>query len=142
MYAFFFGTLGGIMALVFPNSLGYTYYNFRYYHFLILHNVIIFVPLYFYKAYGFRVTYQNLLTVYKHAFMLAIVIYLINAIFLRLGYDANYWFISYVPSNVESFFGVYQLYVFTHLSAVFLTMNILYYFTHVLPEDMQVKAAD
>ena len=29
-YLFFFGTLGGAMALLIPLSLGYTYYNFRY----------------------------------------------------------------------------------------------------------------
>ena len=33
-YLFFFGILGGAMALSFPNSWGYTYLNFRYYHFL------------------------------------------------------------------------------------------------------------
>ncbi|MEC9485459.1 MAG: TIGR02206 family membrane protein [Candidatus Izemoplasma sp.] len=138
-YAFFFGTLGGLMALVFPNSLGYTYYNVRYYHFMLIHMIIIFIPLYYYKAYDYRVEYSDLLTVYKHAFMIGVVIYLINAILLRLGFDANYWFINYVPTNVEELFPLYQLYVFVHLSAVFITMNILYYVTHYVPDTLNLK---
>lgn len=133
-YAFFFGTLGGIMALILPNSLGYTYYNFRYYHYLLLHTTIIFVPLYYYKAYDYRVEYSDVLTVYKHTFMLAIIIYLVNALLLKLGYDANYWFINYVPNNVDDLFPNYNLYVFAHLSAVFASMNILYFITHYLEE--------
>ena len=79
-YAFFFGILGGFMALVFPNSLGYTYYNFRYYHFILLHFTIISVPIYYYKAYDFRVTYKKLIQVYKLVLVLAVFILIFNSI--------------------------------------------------------------
>ena len=51
-YLFFFGVLGGIVALMIPLSYGYSYMNFRYYHFIFLHCTIICVPLYYYKAYN------------------------------------------------------------------------------------------
>ena len=131
-FAFFFGILGGFMALIFPNSLGYTYYNFRYYHFILIHFTIISVPIYYYKAYGYRVTYQKLLQIYGIVLILAIFIIGFNAIF-----NTNYWFISYVPANVSSFFTSYPIYIVSFFTAVFLSMNALYYITHVrFPEDV------
>lgn len=129
-YLFFFGTLGGIMALFFPNSWGYTYLNIRYYHFLLLHNLLIAIALYYYKAYEYRITYQTLWKVYKTVLVLAIFIHLINLTFHHFGYDANYWFITYIPYVAEDFFPSYPLYIFTFLSVVFLSMNILYISTH------------
>ena len=129
-YVFFFGTLGGIMALAFPTSYGYTFYNFRYYHFMILHCSIIAVPMYYYKAYDYRVTYLKLWQVYKTVLILAIGVHLLNLTFASLGYEGvNYWFITYVPKEVSGFFTNYPLYVFTFLSLVFLSMNILYFVT-------------
>ncbi len=128
-YVFFFGTLGGIMALVFPNSLGYTYYNFRYYHFILLHCTIIAVPLYYYKAYDYRVTYQDLWHIFKGVLLLGIAVHIINLTFLHYGVDANYWFITYIPANVESIFKNYPVYVVTFIAAVFTSMNILYFIT-------------
>lgn len=133
-YAFFFGTLGGFMALFFPNSYGYTYLNFRYYHFMILHTVIIFIPLYYYRAYQYRIEYHDVLEIYRNVFILAVFIYIINLVLRNFGIDANYWFISVVPENVDNIFTNYHLYVFSHLSAVFLSMNILYFLTHYLPK--------
>lgn len=129
-YLFFFGTLGGIMALFFPNSWGYTYLNIRYYHFLLLHNLLIAISLYYYKAYNYRVNYHILWRVYKTVLVLAIFVHLINLTFQHFGYDANYWFITYIPYVVDDFFTSYPLYIFTFLSAVFVTMNILYVTTH------------
>lgn len=135
-YVFFFGTLGGMMALLFPNSWGYTYYNFRYYHFIILHCSIIAVPLYYYKAYDYRVTWNTLWGVYKSVLLLAILVHLMNLTFVHYGLEANYWFISAVPDNVSGFFTNYPLYVFTFMSAVFATMNILYFATK---DDLTLK---
>lgn len=129
-YLFFFGILGGAMALSFPNSWGYTYLNFRYYHFLILHNLLIAIPLYYYKEYGYRVNYSILLKVFKTVLVIGIVIHLINLMFLHYGMDSNYWFITYVPLVVDDFFTSYPLYVATFIAAVFTTMNILFFVTH------------
>ncbi len=128
-YAFFFGILGGAMALTFPNSLGYTYLNFRYYHFIILHSLIMVVPLYFYKAYGYRVEYHTLIKVFKSVIFMAIVIYILNGIF-----DQNYWFISEIPVNVSNVFTNYYIYIATFITLVFTTMNILYFFSIKIPE--------
>ncbi len=128
-YVFFFGTLGGIMALCFPNSYGYTFYNFRYYHFIILHCSIIAVPLYYYKAYDYRVSYHKLWQVFKSVLILGIIVHLINLTFIHYGYNANYWFITFIPDNVTGFFYNYPIYVFVFISAVFTSMNLLYLIT-------------
>lgn len=124
-YAFFFGTLGGAMALLFPNSLGYTYLNFRYYHFIILHSAIMMVPLYFYKAYEYRVDYHTLIKVFKSVIFMALIVYILNGIF-----KDNYWFINEIPDNVSNVFQNYYVYIATFITAVFTTMNILYFTTH------------
>jgi hypothetical integral membrane protein (TIGR02206 family) len=129
-YLFFFGTLGGIMALAFPNTFGYTYLNVRYYHFLILHNLLIAISLYYYKAYGYRVTYATLWRVYKTVLVAAIFVHLINLTFLHFGIDSNYWFITYIPYVVEDTFTSYPLYLLTFLSSVFVTMNLLFFISH------------
>jgi hypothetical integral membrane protein (TIGR02206 family) len=128
-YLFFFGTLGGAMALLIPLSLGYTYYNFRYYHFIFLHCTIIAVPLYYYKAYDFRVTYRNVWGVYKAILLLAILIHLINLTFIHFGIESNYWYITTIPANVEKFFSAWAIYIVTFMTAVFTTMNLLYFVT-------------
>jgi len=124
-YAFFFGILGGAMALAFPNSLGYTYLNFRYYHFIILHSLIMVVPLYFYKAYDYRIDYQVLIKVFKSVIFMAIIVYILNGII-----KDNYWFINDIPVNVSNVFTNYYVYIATFITAVFTTMNILYFTTH------------
>ncbi len=129
-YLFFFGTLGGIMALLFPNSWGYTYLNFRYYHFLILHNLLIAIPLYYYFAYGYRVSYDVLLHVFKNILITGIFIHLLNLTFIHFGYDSNYWFITYIPQVVNGFFTNYPVYILTFITLVFATMNILFFVTH------------
>jgi len=120
-YAFFFGVLGGFMALFIPNSLGYTYYNFRYYHFIILHSLIIAVPLYYYKAYAFRVSYKTMLRTFRFSVLAGITVYIINDF---LG--TNYWFVSYVPDNVSGFFPNWNVYIVTFIFTVFFTMNVLW----------------
>jgi len=131
-YAFFFGTLGGAMALLFPNSLGYTYLNFRYYHFILLHSLIMMVPLYFYKAYEYRIDYHTLIKVFKSVIFMAIIVYILNGIF-----DDNYWFINEIPDNVSSVFQNYYVYIATFITAVFTTMNILYFSTHRLSTQLK-----
>lgn len=129
-YLFFFGTVGGFMALVFPNSWGYTYLNFRYYHFFILHNILIAIPLYYYTVYGYRITYKTLIKVFKTVLIMGIFIHLINLTFLHYGIDSNYWFITYVPTVVDDFFTSYPIYIATFITLVFTTMNILFVLTH------------
>lgn len=128
-YLFFFGTLGGIMALTIPLSLGYTYYNFRYYHFIILHCTIIFVPLYYYKAYHYRIIYKDVLNVFKGILVMAVIIHLINSLFIHFGIESNYWYITTIPSNVDHIFTIHPIYVIIFMSAVFATMNLLYFVT-------------
>ncbi|MDC0558998.1 TIGR02206 family membrane protein [Candidatus Izimaplasma bacterium] len=125
-YAFFFGICGGLMALSFPNSWGYTYLNFRYYHFIILHCTIIAVPIYYYKAYGYRVDYKTLVDVFKNTMILGIAVFLVNGVFLYYGIDSNYWFLNYIPDNVSNFFTSYPVYIMTFIALMFTSMNLLY----------------
>lgn len=143
-YLFFFGTLGGIMALTFPNSWGYTYLNFRYYHFLILHNILIAVSLYYYFGYGYRVTYRTLLNVFRSVLIIGIFVHLFNLTLLHFGYDVNYWFITYIPQAVDDFFTNYPIYILTFITLVFVSMNVLFFVTHQdhLPLLLQKKSLD
>ncbi len=120
-YAFIFGTVGGFMAMFMPNSLGYTYLNFRYYHYIVLHTIIMSVPIYYYKAYNYRISYKELLYVFRSAVLMGIVVYMINSF---LG--TNYWFINTIPVNVESWFSNWNIYILTYAVTVFFTMNVLY----------------
>ena len=121
-YAFVFGTVGGFMAMFVPNSLGYTYMNFRYYHYIVLHSIIMGVPIYYYKAYYYRIDYKTILDVFKHAVLLGIVVYILNGF---LG--TNYWFIYEIPDNVSGWFPNWSVYIISFIATVFLTMNILYF---------------
>ncbi|MFK5883059.1 MAG: TIGR02206 family membrane protein [Candidatus Izemoplasma sp.] len=123
-YAYFFGTLGGLMALIIPTSLGYTYYNFRYYHFIVVHSVLIMIPIYYYKAYGFRVTYKDLLHVYLVTVSMTFILYLFNNTF-----GLNYWYINYIPINIDYLFKDYFTYVISWYVVVFTSMNLLYLLT-------------
>ncbi len=120
-YAFVFGTIGGFMAMILPNSLGYTYLNFRYYHFIVLHSVILSVPLYYYKAYNYRMNYKEVLHVFRSAVLLGISVYILNGF---LG--TNYWFIREIPDNVSSVFQNWNIYIICFIALVFFTMNVLY----------------
>jgi hypothetical integral membrane protein (TIGR02206 family) len=120
-YAFVFGTIGGFMAMILPNSLGYTYLNFRYYHFIVLHSVILSVPLYYYKAYNYRMNYKEILHVFRSAVLLGISVYILNGF---LG--TNYWFIREIPDNVSSVFQNWNIYIICFIALVFFTMNVLY----------------
>ncbi len=125
-YAFFYGTIGGTMALLLPNSLGYTYYNFRYYHYIILHSIILSIPLYYYKAYHYRVNYKTTMTVYKNTFILGIIVYILNGF---LG--TNYWFIHDIPDNVSSVFQNWNVYIVCFIALTFITVNTLYLISNI-----------
>ncbi|PAT02007.1 TIGR02206 family membrane protein [Candidatus Izimaplasma bacterium ZiA1] len=127
-FVFFFGTLGGILALFLPTTLGYTYYNFRYYHFWLVHSMLIVVPLYYYAGYEYRVTYKDLISVYSVVVLVTIPIYVFNFIF-----NTNYWFINEIPDNVSTFFPNFIVYIVIWYFTVFFSMNLLYFFTKQKP---------
>lgn len=103
---FFFGIFGGLLALFLPNTLGYTYYNFRYYHFIVLHMSIAIVPLYYYKAYGYRV---KVTSVYKTFGLLLLLLPLV--VYVNYTFDKNYMFIGEKPEIVAAFFPKWPYYV-------------------------------
>jgi len=130
-YAFFYGILGGTMALLFPVSFGYTFRNIRYYHFLLIHLTIISIPLYYYKAHGFRVNYKTTLRVFRTSVIIMMLMIIINGFLHDLGIpEANYWFVSFIPSSVEGVFNSWSTYIVTFAASVFGVMNILYFTTH------------
>lgn len=132
-YTFFFGLGAGVIALAFPNSLGYTYLNFRYYHFIIIHCLIMVGPLYFYKAYDYRVDYPTLIKVFKSVIVMGFIIFGFNRLF-----NQNYWFISEIPINVSSVFKNYYVYITIFIIAVFTTMNLIYFTTHRITKQTEM----
>jgi hypothetical integral membrane protein (TIGR02206 family) len=120
-YAFIFGVIGGFMAMGMPNSLGYTYLNFRYYHYILLHTIIMAVPIYYYKAYNYRIDYKTLLDIFRNVVVLGVIVFMINSLI-----GTNYWFIKEIPDNVDSWFPNWTIYILTFTATVFFTMNVLY----------------
>lgn len=134
-YTFFYGTIGGIMALIIPNTYGYTYFNFRYYHFILLHSVILSIPIYYYKAYNYRLDYKITMNVFRSSVILGIILYVTNGLFHMFddyykldGFlDTNYWFIYEIPENVSAVFTNWNVYIIFFVALVFITMNLLYF---------------
>ena len=127
-FVFFFGVLGGSMALLVPFSYGFPYTNIRYYHFILVHMTIIMIPLYYYKGYGYRVTLRATYKTFAMVLLVMPVIYNINLILSRISKttDVNYWFVSYIPENVEMIFGNYLIYLAVLLSVMYLSQMVLY----------------
>ncbi len=121
-FLFFIGTFGGLLALFFPNTLGYTYYNIRYYHFILLHMSIAIVPIYYYKAYGYRVTLKS---IYKVVALILCVSPLV--VYVNYTFDKNYMFIGEKPEIIAKFLPDWPYYILVLLVLGFIMMHILYY---------------
>lgn len=127
-FVFFFGVLGGIMALIVPFSYGFPYYNIRYYHFILIHMTIIMIPLYYYKAYHFRVTLRATYKTFIMVLLVAPVIYHINKLLSSFSQttDINYWFITYIPDHVAMIFNNHIIYIGVLLSIIYASQMLLY----------------
>lgn len=119
---FFLGIFGGLLALFIPNSLGYTYYNMRYYHFILLHMSIAIVPIYYYKAYEYRVTYKSVLKTIAFVFALLPLVMYVNTI-----KGKNYMFIGEKPEILSSVLPAYPYYIFLFIGIGVVLLNILTY---------------
>ncbi len=127
-YVFFFGVLGGFMALMVPFSYGFPYYNIRYHHFILIHMTIIMIPLYYYRAYKFRVTRRATYKTFVMALLVAPVIYNLNLVLSTVSGDTvvNYWFITHIPEHVERIFGNHVLYLGVLVSLIYIAHMVLY----------------
>jgi len=118
---------GGLAALFVPNSLGYTYYNMRYYHYILIHMMIVIVPIYYYKAYEYRVTLKS---VYKPIVLLLILSPVI--IYTNLTYDRNYMFVGDKPRVLAPILPDWPYYVFVLFLLMFVSFHLLYYVSNHL----------
>lgn len=121
-FLFFIGIFGGLLALFIPNSLGYTYYNMRYYHFILLHMSIAIVPIYYYKAYGYRVKKTS---IYKTISFVLLLTPLVT--FINVTKHKNYMFIGERPEIIASFLPEWPYYIIVFLLSAFVLFNGLYY---------------
>lgn len=113
---FFVGICGGTLALVIPNSLGYTYYNMRYYHYILLHMSIIIVPVYYFRAYGLRVQFKDVIQTYIKVLCVLPLVVTVNYVF-----NKNYMFIGEKPRVLFNVLPVWPYYIFVFaFIAVFL----------------------
>jgi hypothetical integral membrane protein (TIGR02206 family) len=124
---FFIGVFGGLAALVVPNSLGYTYYNMRYYHYILIHMVIVIVPIYYYKAYGYRVTLRSLYRTIGFLLVLSPLIVTVNAVF-----DRNYMFIGDKPRVIASLLPEWPYYVFVLFVLMVINFHAIHYVSNHL----------
>ena len=94
---FFVGIFGGLLALFIPNTLGYTYYNMRYYHFVLLHMSITVVPIYYYKAYNFRIRFSSIYKTFGLLILVSPIVTIVNYVF-----EKNYMFVGEKPEIIAS----------------------------------------
>jgi hypothetical integral membrane protein (TIGR02206 family) len=124
---FFIGIFGGLAALFIPNSLGYTYYNMRYYHFILLYMSIAIVPIYYYKAYGYRITKKS---IYKTMGFIILLSPLVT--YVNVTYDKNYMFIGEKPEIIASLLPDWPYYIIVFLFGMFIVFHLLYYVSNYL----------
>ena len=105
-YVFLLGLLGGYTALFLPEMSDYTYINMRYYHFIIIHTLLVVIPLYYYKAYRFRITKGSV----RRAFILLVGMSPL-AIYINATMDRNYMFIGEVPEPFENMLPEWPFYI-------------------------------
>ena len=105
-FLFFIGTFGGIIALFIPNSLGYTYFNMRYYHFALLHMSIAIVPIYYYKAYEYRVTIRSIRNT-----IISVLSFAPLVVFVNYTMDKNYMFIGERPEIIKFLLPIWPYYI-------------------------------
>lgn len=119
---FFVGIFGGLLALFIPNTLGYTYYNMRYYHFILLHASIVIVPIYYYKAYNYRI---RLSSIYKTFALTAIISPLVIAV--NYIFDKNYMFIGEKPMIIANYLPDWPYYIIVFIALAFFALHVLYF---------------
>lgn len=119
---FFLGIFGGLAALFIPNSLGYTYYNMRYYHFIVLHMSIAIVPIYYYKAYDYRISLKS---IYKTMGFLLLLTPLVT--YVNITYDKNYMFIGDKPEILASILPDWPYYIILFLITAYAAFHGLYF---------------
>lgn len=117
---FLLGILGGYAALFIPDLAHYTYVNMRFYHFLIVHMLIIVVPLYYYKAYNYRITMTSI----KRSFIL---LFAMSPFALVINYtmDRNYMFIGEKPEVIAQYLPPWPSYVLIFAGIIFLVFYAL-----------------
>jgi len=121
-YLFFFGILGGLLALFVPNSLGYTYYNMRYYHFILLHMSIAIVPIYYYKAYNYRISLKS---IYKTMGLLLLILPFV--VYVNITFDKNYMFIGEKPQILANILPDWPYYLIIFVIGVYVAFHLLYF---------------
>jgi len=119
---FLIGITGGFVALVLPDTLGYPYYNIRYYLYPLMHINILIVPIYYYKAYGYRLIKIN---IYKTFFFILALSPL--AAYFNNVYDRNYLFTNSKPRIFASILPGWPYYYIIGIVGLFIFFHILYY---------------
>ncbi len=119
---FLIGITGGTAALLIPDTIGYPYYNIRYYLYPLMHMNIMIVPIYYYKAYGFRISRKSVFITY--GFILSLLPF---AVFLNNKYDRNYLFIGSKPRIFENVLPDWPGYFIMGAVGLFVIFNALYY---------------
>ncbi|MBU1019866.1 MAG: TIGR02206 family membrane protein [Firmicutes bacterium] len=122
---FFVGIFGGLLALFIPNTLGYTYYNMRYYHFIFLHMSIAMVPIYYYKAYDYRITYRS---IYKTIGLFLCLLPLV--MYVNYTFDKNYMFIGEKPEILAGILPDWPYYVFIFVGLTPILFHVLHFISN------------
>lgn len=123
---FFFGVLGGITAFLMPDMLHYTFYHMRFYNFVLIHVGIIAVPLYYFKAYNYKLKLKSMYKIYIFLIFVAPLIITANKIL-----DKNYMFIGQKPDIITDYLPKWPYFILIYLALIFVFFHILYYITKI-----------
>jgi len=123
---FFVGIFGGLLALFIPNTLGYTFYNMRYYHFIVLHMSITIVPIYYYKAYGFRIKLSSIYKTFGYFILVSPLVIYVNYI-----KDKNYMFIGDKPDIIAHLLPEWPYYIIVFAVLAFIMFHILFFISNL-----------
>ena len=124
-YVFLLGLLGGYTALFLPDMSDYTYINMRYYHFIIIHLLIVVIPLYYYKAYKYRISKESV----RRAFLLLVAMSPL-AIFINKTMDRNYMFIGEKPDPIADILPPWPFYIILFAVMIIALFVSMYYLSN------------
>lgn len=119
---FLIGITGGTIALVIPDTIGYPYYNIRYYLFPLMHMNIMIVPIYYYKAYKYRILQRS---IYITFFTMLSLLPFANI--LNNMYDRNYLFIGSKPRIFGELLPDYPWYMIIGVVGLLFVFHFLYF---------------
>lgn len=113
-FAFFYGSIGGLLSILVPEFGGYSYNHFRFYQFFLLHFIILAGPAYQAFVYGYKIEFKKMAPIVLVAMYLqAGLAWIVNNYYVPLFEDevGNGLFTTSPPIPLPGFLGIPIVYL-------------------------------